>query len=150
MGCKVFAWIISVCGIAFLAILCDVIVPDGSTKKYVRSVIGVVVSLTMLLPVANLALDKPVINFSGETSIAPQQQYLQSLETQQQLARVQNVDSILKGLCIENYAVDLSENESYVTVGITCNKDTLLLVQKALSVIGDNIVLIWRDSSEQD
>ena len=47
-------WIITVAGVAVLEVLCDVIMPDGETKKYVRTVLGVVVSLVTVQYVVGL------------------------------------------------------------------------------------------------
>lgn len=47
-------WIITVAGVAVLGVLCDVIMPDGETKKYVRTVLGVVVSLVTVQYVVGL------------------------------------------------------------------------------------------------
>lgn len=40
--------ITTIVGIALLSVLCDVILPDGSTKKYIRTVTGVVVTLVVV------------------------------------------------------------------------------------------------------
>lgn len=40
--------ITTIVGIALLSVLCDIILPDGSTKKYIRTVVGVVVTLVVV------------------------------------------------------------------------------------------------------
>lgn len=40
--------ILAICGVSLLGVLCDLIMPDGSTKKYVRTVTGIVVTLVVV------------------------------------------------------------------------------------------------------
>lgn len=46
-------WVVTVAGIAILSVLCDIVLPDGDTRKYVKTVVGIVVTLVMLQPIVN-------------------------------------------------------------------------------------------------
>ena len=66
-------WVLSVAGIAILSVLADVILPIGQTKKYIKTVIGVVVSLVLVQPIISLAGGESDI-FATSTEMEPQQQ----------------------------------------------------------------------------
>ncbi len=63
-------------GIAILSVLCDIILPDGQTKKYVKTVIGVVVTLAVVQPLfAFFQQGSFDVNFS-QAEVSVQQNYL--------------------------------------------------------------------------
>lgn len=71
-------WVISVAGIAILSVLADVVLPAGQTRKYVKTVVSVVVTVV---------LAQPLLTFASSDKIAwdilPQQQYLQYVSQSQ-------------------------------------------------------------------
>lgn len=72
-------WVISVAGIAILSVLADVVLPAGQTRKYVKTVVSVVVTVV---------LAQPLLTFASSGEIAwkntlPQQQYLQYVSQSQ-------------------------------------------------------------------
>jgi stage III sporulation protein AF len=48
------AWAISVAGIILLTVMCDVIIPEGQTSKYIKTVSGLVAILVMISPLPAL------------------------------------------------------------------------------------------------
>lgn len=72
-------WVISVAGIAILSVLSDVVLPAGQTRKYVKTVVSVVVTVV---------LAQPLLTFASSGKIAwentvPQQHYLQYVSQSQ-------------------------------------------------------------------
>lgn len=67
-------WVMGVAGIALLAVLCDVVLPDGKTKKFVKTAIGIVVTYVVVSPLLKLA---PQNVWWQSEQVQPQQQYLQ-------------------------------------------------------------------------
>lgn len=139
------SWIISVCGIALLTVVCDVILPDGSTKKYVKTVIGIVVAFTMLLPTTSFWKNLPHSDKYLTVGVATQQQFIDGISNQKQLARVQRVKNVVDELNLTNCSVDMRNNYVCVTVG--CNEQTLTTLQSALTGIDDKIVIAWRKTN---
>lgn len=68
-------WIVTITAIALLSVLCDVILPDGSTKKYAKTVFGIVVTLVIVQSAANVWKD-----FSSAEELQAQQTYVKSVE----------------------------------------------------------------------
>lgn len=106
-------WILSVAGVAVLSVLCEIILPSGKTKKYVKTVIGVVVTLALVQPLFSL-----FGNFSQgnvlEKEISPQRQYLNYVQNTQ-AQDVQNLQNALQVVGFSNAEVAFdSANLRYV------------------------------------
>ena len=135
-------WIISVCGIALLTVICDAILPDGNTKKYVKTIVGIVVAFTMLAPITRFFENLSVNNEYLTTGITTQQQYIDGISNQKQLARLQKVENVVCELNLTDCSVDMLNN--YVCVTVCCAEHTLVALQKALTGIDDKIMIAWR------
>lgn len=130
------------CGIALLTVVCDAILPDGNTKKYVKTVIGIVVALTMILPITRFWKNLPSSDEYLTNGITTQQQYLDGISSQKQLARLQKVKNIVDELKVPNCSVDIRNN--YLCVKVCCNEQTLIALQTALTGIDNQIMIAWR------
>ncbi len=80
-------------GIAVLSVLCEIILPSGQTKKYVKTVIGVAVTLALVQPLLSLSV------FGAEKlpseDVVVQQQYLEYVE-KMQAQDLENLQSALQ------------------------------------------------------
>ena len=95
-------WILSVAGVAVLSVLCEIILPSGKTKKYVKTVIGVVVTLALVQPLFSL-----FGNFSQGNvleKVSPQRQYLNYVQNTQ-TQDVQNLQNALQIVGFSNAEV---------------------------------------------
>lgn len=100
-------WVVTVAGIAIISVLCDVILPEGQTRKYIKTVIGIVVTLVMIKPVINLFNGA---SFSNETNrdatVSVQQSYLDMVENKEvdmQSVKVKNVLNA-RGISVQSVA----------------------------------------------
>lgn len=115
-------WVVTVAGIAILSVLCDVILPEGQTRKYIKTVVGVIVTLVMLQPIVSFVgrsgkLDIPT---SGSYSVEVQQSYLDMVEDKQYKAQAETVKSILQA---KDVAVkDVTVNRSSKTVSVSVDE----------------------------
>ncbi len=75
-------WVLSVAGIAILSVLADIILPNGQNRKYIKTVIGFVVTLVVAQPVFALLNGDGLSAFyhEKESQLAPQQSYLTFVE----------------------------------------------------------------------
>lgn len=92
-------WVVTVAGIAILAVLCDIILPDGQTRKYIKTVIGVVVTLVMIQPLANFIGSSLAIggNQSSEYSnVEVQQSYIDMVDDKQFQSKLTTVQDVLQ------------------------------------------------------
>ena len=142
------SWIISVCGIALLSVLVDVILPNGKTHKYVQTVVGVVLTFSLLLPIANFSKDKSSQNlsFAGnfEENILLQQTYIDGIEEQNDLARIKQVEYAIANIGIKNANITTDVN-GYILVKVQCNKQTLDVLQSVLPVVESKIMILWSE-----
>ena len=105
------AWIISISALALLTVLVDVVLPEGNTQKYVKAVIGVVLSFVIISSFANLVDEISGHGVDFEEDVAVQQQFIEGLDEQHQLARVQAVMRVAESLSITNATVSLLDND---------------------------------------
>lgn len=113
-------WVVTVAGIAILSVLCDVILPEGQTRKYVRTVFGIVVTLVIVQPIVGL-LDGDFDLWNTETETEVQQQYLAGVEDRQNAEVARSVQTLLLNngvspvevrVCDGKIALTLSRKES--------------------------------------
>lgn len=104
-------WVVTVAGIAVLSVLCDIVLPDGQTRKYVKTVIGVVVTLVMIQPLAGLvggSLNVGGYSEDKQADVVIQQQYLDMTLDKQVNARLTTACDVLNanGLTVKAVSVD--------------------------------------------
>lgn len=142
------SWIVSVCGIALLSVLVDVILPDGKTQKYVRVVVGVVLTFTLLSPISQFFTSQNLSNTAFgsnfDANMVIQQSYIEGVKEQNNLARIQCVESAISSLGIKNAVVTMQSN-GYILAKVQCNAQTLEKLQKALSMFESKIMILWRE-----
>lgn len=51
---QVSRWVMSIAGVAILGVLIDLIMPEGSTKKYIKSIMSIITLFIILLPIPAL------------------------------------------------------------------------------------------------
>lgn len=106
-------WVVTVAGIAILAVLCDIVLPEGQTRKYIKTVIGVVVTLVMI---------QPLVNFISGSSIAAdgtsdktfdveiQQSYLDMVEEKQLQTQLTTVCGILQARNVDVKVISVDKS----------------------------------------
>ena len=140
------AWIISISALALLTVLVDVVLPEGNTQKYVKAVVGVVLSFVIISSLANLVDEISGHGGDFEEDVAVQQQFIDGLDEQHQLARVQAVMRVAESLSITNATVSLLDND-YVCIKVNCSKQVLTELQNALSQVDSKIMILWSNSN---
>ena len=142
------SWIISVCGIALLSVLVDVILPDGKMQKYVQVVVGIVLTFALLSPISRIFAEKYSSNISIDNNFSEntflQQEFLDGIEAHKNLARIRQVEQAISSLAIANTSVSVQPN-GYVLVKVQCNKQTLDVLQSVLPVVESKIMILWSE-----
>ena len=114
-------WVVTVCAIAILSVMCDVILPEGQTRKYVRTVFGIIVTLVMIKPV--LSFISPVLNTDADYSeIKVQQSYIDSVTRKKNEAAVNSVKNRLEANGVDVRDVQLADNGESVTVYLNVSR----------------------------
>ncbi len=118
-------WVLSVAGIAILSVLADVVLPVGQTRKYVKTVVNVVVTAVLAQPVLSFFIN-PDFSFS---EIAVQEQYLQYVDVREESV-LQELQSCLEEVGFVAPSVSYDES-AQVFVVMLCEKRTEATVGKA-------------------
>ena len=112
-------WIISISALALLTVLVDVVLPAGNTQKYVKAVVGVVLSFVIISSLSNLVGQISSSNERLQESLAVQQQFISGLDSQRQLERLQTVQRVAENFSVKNASVSMLDN-GYVCLKVKC------------------------------
>lgn len=144
-------WVVTVAGIAILSVLCDVILPEGQTRKYIKTVVGIIVTIVMLQPILSLVNNSVGLSaqqLSGSQSVTVQQSYLDMVESKEREAAVTSVRKTLdaRGVTIKN--IEVSQAAKSVAVKVD-NKESDELRQQIDNVLktyfdGYKIKIEWK------
>ena len=141
------SWVVTVAGIAILSVLCDVILPDGQTRKYIKTVFGVIVSLVIIQPVVALFSHDVVGGVVESETIEPQQQYIESVVNRQNQYALDSVVMLLKTkeITVKNIELDSSRERLVLEIANDFSPDLNVVVNKVASAYFPNleIVCIW-------
>lgn len=117
MSSIVTGWILSVLGVSVLGVLVDIILPEGTMQKYIKSVFSILVVFTLIVPLLNINIEN--INFDNliynDTSIKLNQNYINSFNSQYKQMLEKNCEQILalsgfSGVCVE-IDINLKDNK---------------------------------------
>lgn len=142
-------WVISVSGIAILSVLCDVILPEGEMRKYIKTVFGIVVTLVIIQPIVMfVSRGASAPQAGGGADIEIQQQYLQSSDKRKETYEISNLVQIMQANGIE--VTDISAEKSSGTLFVTVNENYNLVHDKLMRQIASkilpdyNINIVWK------
>lgn len=108
-------WVVTVAGIAILSVLCDIILPEGQTRKYVKTVFGVVVTLVIVQPLISLLGGE--ISFSDASPPTElQEQFLDNATDRQEREKAASIASVLKANGVEVESVAVSDGNVTVVL----------------------------------
>ena len=128
-------WVVTVAGIAIFSVLCDVILPEGQTRKYVKTVFGVVVTLVIVQPIIGL-FGNDGWSFTNGNVDDVQQQYIESVESRRRENVADSVKLLLEYKGVSVSKITVSESDKSVTIRL----------EEAYSKPHDDIVKVVVDS----
>ena len=137
-------WVITVAGVAILSVLCDIILPEGQTRKYVKTVFGVVVTLVILQPLIGL-FGEGNLFFPDDRQIAVQQQYIDNAESRQQELSISQLEQTLRANGLDVAKIELKNNVLTVNLhGKTDGNKENLVASCAKRFFPDAVLLtVW-------
>ena len=141
-------WVVTVAGIAILSVLCDVILPEGQTRKYVKTVFGVVVTLVIVQPLIGLFDSDGWFSFNGAAIDDVQEQYLESVGNRQNKNAADSVKLLLEYKGVSASIVTVSDVEKCVTLQLehTYSKEQEDIVRVVVSSYFPDydIITMWK------
>lgn len=142
-------WVVTVAGIAILSVLCDVILPEGQTRKYVKTVFGVVVTLVIVQPLIGLfGSNIGWMSLEGDTSGSVQQQYIENVNARQNSNAAESVKILLKSKDIYVQSVTVSDIDKTVTLQLdeafTKETENILIAVISAYFPDYEILTIWK------
>lgn len=135
-----WGWVVTVAGIAILSVLCDIVLPEGQTRKYIKTVFGVVVTLVIVQPIIGLFsgdLGDFSLSTDGETEI--QGQYIENVTNRQNENKIKSVNLLLgaNGIDVKEIVID---GDKSLLVELNCPYS-----QQSKNVVDDVIAIYFAD-----
>lgn len=144
-------WVITVAGIAILAVLCDVIMPDGQTRKYIKTVIGVIVTLVMLQPIVNFVGGGAAVDLGwsqGDYDVELQQSYLEMSDQKRLEREISALTETLnaRGISVAEIDVDRKNKTVVLQTASAYSESNKSIVYGLLEIYFDNyeIIIKWK------
>ena len=139
-------WVLTVAGVAILSVLCDVILPEGQTRKYIKTVFGVVVSLVIIQPLVGLFSNGLSESVFGSESVSAQQQYLDSVANRQNQYSLRTVAQLLeaKGITVKSIEFT-SPNALLLELNVAYNAERNAIVQQVVAAYfpKTELITVW-------
>ena len=141
-------WVVTVAGIAILSVLCDVILPEGQTRKYVKTVFGIVVSLVIVQPLIGLFDGNGLFSLNSGSIEEIQQQYIENVEDRQKTSAADSVKILLEYKGVSFSKITVSDIDMSVTLQLedTYSQEIETIVKVAVSSYFPDyeIITIWK------
>lgn len=126
-------WVVTVAGIAILSVLCDIILPEGQTRKYVKTVFGVVVTFVIVQPLIGL-FDKNDVFTQNDIEWEVQYRYLDSVKDRELNDTQNRLLSQLKANGIEVQELNVSDGTVEVRLPTTPSAETEAKVKAIVAI----------------
>ena len=77
-----YGWLLSILGVVFLSVFVDIVLPDGKTNKYVKSIFAFIIILIIISPLAKLKdSDTNFDDFLENPSISIDEDYIYNINS---------------------------------------------------------------------
>ena len=140
-------WALTVAGIAILSVLCDIILPEGQTRKYVKTVFGIVVSLVVIQPVVGLFGGDFLLQFPSKPSVEVQDNYLTNADSRRNENAKQNLLAILNknGIIVRTVEISDADKKVIVALNVGYSANNEMVVSQVVGVYfpGYDVVAVW-------
>lgn len=140
-------WVVTVAGMAILSVLCDVILPEGQTRKYVKTVFGIVVSLVIIQPIVGMFGGNTLFQFTSNSSMDVQNSYLNSVGDRRKNNAIQNFTTILSknGIDVQLVDVDDTDKKILVQLNVAYSENNETVIKHVANVYfgGYDVETIW-------
>lgn len=130
-------WTVGTASAIIFAALCEIIVPSGNMKKYVNLILGIILSITMLKPLADLSFN----NWSDSIYAFEKEQAFISQADLDEEERKAVIDIYTKKLeeAVKNKLLESIPAEIHVEIEVsTKEKESFGEVQKVLVTVYQN------------
>lgn len=112
------SWVLTVAGVSVLTVLCDIILPDGKTRKYIRTVLGVVVTLVIAQPLIGLFNGEIDIGFNSDYNVEPQTKYLEMFNEKKNEQLVSRLKFTLLNCGVDAESIKVSSSDKIVNITV--------------------------------
>ena len=135
MFSSVSSWILSIAGIVIISVIVELILPEGSINKYIRSIFSFLVVLVIIAPLPVLVGKKfDYSQIISQEEFTLQEDYLFQLNVYKTEALQEDLVNVINEAGYENVEVSVSCNNyatSFVVDAIYVELSNLVIMDKA-------------------
>lgn len=135
MFSSVSSWILSIAGIVIISVIVELILPEGSINKYIRSIFSFLVVLVIIAPLPALVGKKfDYSQIISQEEFTLQEDYLFQLNVYKTEALQEDLVNVINEAGYENVEVSVSCNNyatSFVVDAIYVELSNLVIMDKA-------------------
>lgn len=110
---------LTVTSIAIIALLCDVILPDGQTRKYIKTVLGIVVTFVIVQPLLGVFAGKYDVETTSSGDFSVQEHYLTYAEQRQDEQKLADLKITLESKGLHCADLEVSASNKVATVNLS-------------------------------
>ncbi len=131
-------WVLTIAGVAVFGSICDIILPGGNFRKYIRLAVGLVLILTMLTPIQKLIFkSRETDDFLSETDFNSIALTVDNMDRQ-------NISKLYRDSLEKNIKQKLSESLNSTEIDVKCsieedNKENFGKINAVEVVISEKI-----------
>lgn len=110
-------WILSIVGVIVLSVVVDLVMPNGSTSKFIKNIFAFVIVIVIISPIVSFLSNKNLVldDFFKEKSIVVQDEFIASINRQLLDKTEEDIQKTLKANGINNvqvgFSADIFQNE---------------------------------------
>lgn len=106
---SVISWLMSVVGITLIGVLVDLILPNGTMQKYIKSIFSIFVVFVMVYPIINIDINKLDFNkfLYNETSVELNDKYIENFHKEYKESLEKLTENCLQNKGYENLNVEI-------------------------------------------
>lgn len=110
-------WILSIAGVIVLSVVVDLVMPNGSTSKFIKNIFAFVIVIVIISPIVSFLSNKNLVldDFFKEKSIVVQDEFIASVNRQLLDKMEEDIQKTLKANGINNvqvgFSADIFQNE---------------------------------------
>ena len=112
------SWILSIVGIILLGVLVDLILPDGQTSKYIKSIFSIIVIFVIITPLVQLKNSDFSIDSITNVEIDIDKDYIENINNSRLLALNKSIINEAENCGLKNIEVEFILKNNYPNLSI--------------------------------
>lgn len=112
------SWILSIVGIILLGVLIDLILPEGQTNKYIKSIFSIIVIFVIVSPLVNLTKNEVNLDDIFKNEIEIDREYVENINDARLTALNNSIIAEAENVGLKSIEIEFVLNEDSFNLDI--------------------------------